>query len=94
MTSLFPVYVNTEQVLPVTSLHAEEDEVYIRKYEMDPKKIGDMAGRLRTGSKGLGAGAGFLAAAGAVVYGVSQSIYTGTCSAPARADEFVKFHSK
>lgn len=45
---------------------------------MDPKKLGDIAGRLKSGGKGLGAGVGFIAAAGALAYGVSQSVYTGT----------------
>ena len=44
---------------------------------MDPKKLGDFAGRLKSGGKGFGTGIGFLAAAGALAYGVSQSIYTG-----------------
>lgn len=44
---------------------------------MDPKKIGDIAGRLKSGGKGFGTGIGFLAAAGALAYGVSQSVYTG-----------------
>lgn len=43
---------------------------------MDPKKLGDLANRLRGGSKGLGAGVGLLAMAGGLVYGISQSIYT------------------
>ncbi|XP_076452032.1 prohibitin-2-like [Babylonia areolata] len=43
---------------------------------MDPKKLGDVAGRLKSGGKGLGTGIGFLAAAGALAYGVSQSVYT------------------
>ena len=45
---------------------------------MDPKKLGDLAGRFKSGGKGFGAGFGFLAAAGAIAYGVSQSVYTGT----------------
>nr|APX42718.1 prohibitin 2 [Sepiella japonica] len=43
---------------------------------MDPKKLGDLANRLRGGSKGLGAGVGLLAMAGGLAYGISQSIYT------------------
>ena len=54
--------------------------VFIRHedFKMDPKKMGDFAGRLKSGGKGLGTGVGFLAAAGALAYGVSQSIYTGS----------------
>lgn len=44
---------------------------------MDPKKFGDIAGRLKTGGKGFGTGLGFLAAAGGLAYAVSQSVYTG-----------------
>lgn len=43
---------------------------------MDPKKMGDIAGRLQRGGKGVGIGAGFLAAAGALAYGAMQSMYT------------------
>ncbi|PVD36776.1 hypothetical protein C0Q70_03766 [Pomacea canaliculata] len=43
---------------------------------MDPKKFGDIAGRLKTGGKGFGTGLGFLAAAGGLAYAVSQSVYT------------------
>ena len=44
---------------------------------MDPKKLGDLASRLRGGSKGLGAGVGLLAMAGGLAYGITQSLYTG-----------------
>lgn len=44
---------------------------------MDPKKINDLAGRMQKGGKGLGAGIGFLAAAGTLAYGISRSFYTG-----------------
>ncbi|KAK6177319.1 hypothetical protein SNE40_015443 [Patella caerulea] len=43
---------------------------------MDPKKLGDMVGRMKGGGKGLGAGVGLLAAAGGLIYGISQSFYT------------------
>ncbi|XP_055958516.1 prohibitin-2 [Patella vulgata] len=43
---------------------------------MDPKKLGDMVGRMKGGGKGLGTGIGLLAAAGGLVYGISQSFYT------------------
>ncbi|XP_067659665.1 prohibitin-2-like isoform X2 [Haliotis asinina] len=43
---------------------------------MDPKKLGDLMGRLRSGGKGAGAGIGLLAAAGGLAYGVAQSLYT------------------
>ncbi|KAK7482507.1 hypothetical protein BaRGS_00026218 [Batillaria attramentaria] len=43
---------------------------------MDPKKMGDLAGRLKAGGKGFGTGIGFLAAAAGIAYGVSQSVYT------------------
>lgn len=38
--------------------------------------MGDLAGRLKAGGKGLGTGIGFLAAAAGIAYGVSQSVYT------------------
>jgi prohibitin 2 len=44
---------------------------------MDPKKLSDLVGRLQRGGKGAGIGLGFLAAAGGVVYGLYQSMYTG-----------------
>ncbi|XP_064598919.1 prohibitin-2-like [Liolophura sinensis] len=43
---------------------------------MDQKKLGDLAGRLKGGGKGMGAGLGLLAAAGGLVYAAAQSIYT------------------
>ncbi|XP_046347411.1 prohibitin-2-like [Haliotis rufescens] len=43
---------------------------------MDPKKLGDLMGRLRSGGKGAGAGIGLLAAAGGLAYGVTQALYT------------------
>ncbi|XP_041378574.1 prohibitin-2-like [Gigantopelta aegis] len=43
---------------------------------MDPKKLGDFAGRLKSGGKGMGAGLGLLAVAGGLVYGASQAFYT------------------
>lgn len=43
---------------------------------MDPKKLGDLAGRVRSGGKGLGTGFGLLAAAGGIAYAISQSVYT------------------
>ena len=44
---------------------------------MDPKKLGDLVGRFKSGGKGMGAGIGFLAASGALAYGLFQSMYTG-----------------
>ena len=44
---------------------------------MDPKKLGDFAGRLKSGGKGMGAGFGLLAVAGGLMYGASQAFYTG-----------------
>ena len=44
---------------------------------MDPDKLKDIAGRLRRGGRGAGLGGTFLAAAGALSYGVYQSMYTG-----------------
>ena len=44
---------------------------------MDPKKAADMANRMKKMGKGGGIGVGVLAAAGAAVYGLSQSFYTG-----------------
>lgn len=44
---------------------------------MDPKKLGDLMGRLRSGGKGAGAGIGLLAAAGGLAYGATQALYTG-----------------
>ncbi|XP_046564729.1 prohibitin-2-like isoform X2 [Haliotis rubra] len=43
---------------------------------MDPKKLGDLMGRLRSGGKGAGTGIGLLAAAGGIAYGIAQSLYT------------------
>jgi prohibitin 2 len=43
---------------------------------MDKSKLNDLAGRLQKGGKGAGIGLGFLAAAGAVGYGIYQSLYT------------------
>ncbi|KAL5013183.1 hypothetical protein ScPMuIL_007453 [Solemya velum] len=43
---------------------------------MDKKNLGDLAGRLKGGGKGMGLGLGFLAAAGGLAYGLSQSLYT------------------
>ncbi|XP_071109283.1 prohibitin-2-like [Haliotis cracherodii] len=43
---------------------------------MDPKKLGDLMGRLRAGGKGAGAGIGLLAAAGGLAYGATQALYT------------------
>lgn len=52
---------------------------------MDKNKLSDLAGRLQKGGKGAGIGAGLIAAAGAAVYGIYQSFYTGkntiTCTA-------------
>lgn len=44
---------------------------------MAQSKLNDMANRLGSNPKGLGTGLKLLAAAGAVVYGVSQSMFTG-----------------
>ncbi len=44
---------------------------------MDPEKMKDFAGRLQKGGRGAGVGLGFLGAAGAVVYGLYKSMYTG-----------------
>ena len=44
---------------------------------MDKNKLNDLAGRLQRGGKGAGVGLGFLAAAGGIVYGLYQSLYTG-----------------
>ena len=44
---------------------------------MDPNKVSDILGRLQRGGKGAGLGAGFLAAAGGLCYGLYQSFYTG-----------------
>ena len=44
---------------------------------MDPKKAADMANRMKKMGKGGGIGVGVLAAAGAAVYGLTQSFYTG-----------------
>ena len=44
---------------------------------MDKNKLSDLAGRLQKGGKGAGIGAGLIAAAGAAVYGIYQSFYTG-----------------
>lgn len=54
---------------------------------MDQKKLGDLAGRLKGGGKGMGAGLGLLAAAGGLVYAASQSIYTGAGT----SENFAKF---
>lgn len=43
---------------------------------MDKNKLNDLAGRLQRGGKGAGVGLGFLAAAGGIVYGIYQSLYT------------------
>lgn len=44
---------------------------------MAQSKFTDMANRLGNNPKGLGTGIKVLAAAGAVVYGVNQSMFTG-----------------
>ena len=44
---------------------------------MDPKKAQEMASRVKKMGKGGGIGAGVLAVAGAAVYGLSKSFYTG-----------------
>lgn len=44
---------------------------------MDKNKLSDLAGRLQKGGKGAGIGAGLIAAAGAAMYGIYQSFYTG-----------------
>jgi prohibitin 2 len=44
---------------------------------MAQSKLNDLAGRFSNGPKGLGTGLKLLALAGAAVYGVSQSMYTG-----------------
>jgi len=54
----------------------QEGKKFTSSDKMDPKKMGDLAGRLKSGGKGFGTGLGFLAAAGALAYGASQSIYT------------------
>lgn len=43
---------------------------------MDPKKMGDLLGRLKGGGKGAGLGLGLLAAAGGLAYGIANSFYT------------------
>jgi prohibitin 2 len=43
---------------------------------MDPNKLSDLANRLAKGGRGAGVGLGFLAAAGGLVYGLYQSMYT------------------
>lgn len=43
---------------------------------MDPKKMGDLLGRLKGGGKGAGVGLGLLAAAGGLAYGIANSFYT------------------
>ena len=48
-----------------------------RQCKMDKNKLSDLAGRLQKGGKGAGIGAGLIAAAGAAVYGLYQSFYTG-----------------
>ncbi|MPC13155.1 Prohibitin-2 [Portunus trituberculatus] len=40
-------------------------------------KLNDLLGRLGKGPRGMGTGLKLLAAAGAAVYGISQSMYTG-----------------
>lgn len=47
---------------------------------MAQSKFTDMANRLGNNPKGLGTGIKVLAAAGAVVYGVNQSMFTGNTS--------------
>ncbi|CAH1776191.1 unnamed protein product [Owenia fusiformis] len=43
---------------------------------MDPKKMADMAGRLKGAGRGLPTGLGLLAAAGGLAYGLYNSMYT------------------
>lgn len=43
---------------------------------MDPKKMGDLLGRLKGGGKGARVGLGLLAAAGGLAYGIANSFYT------------------
>merc|ERR1712141_559563 len=53
--------------------------LFNRRYlslKMDKNKLNDIAGRLQKGGKGAGAGLGFLAAAGALGYGLYKSMYT------------------
>jgi prohibitin 2 len=45
---------------------------------MAQSKLNDLAGRFGKGPKGLGTGLKVLAGAAVAVYGVSQSMYTGT----------------
>lgn len=40
-------------------------------------KLNDLMGRLGKGPRGMGTGLKLLAAAGAAVYGITQSMYTG-----------------
>lgn len=44
---------------------------------MDPKKMEDVASRLRKGGRGVGLGGTALAVIGAVGYALSKSFYTG-----------------
>lgn len=45
---------------------------------MAQSKLNDLAGKFgKGGPRGLGLGLKFLAAAGAAVYGINQSMYTG-----------------
>ena len=48
-----------------------------QRCKMDKNKLSDLAGRLQKGGKGAGVGAGLIAAAGAAMYGIYQSFYTG-----------------
>lgn len=43
---------------------------------MDKNALNDLAGRIQKGGRGAGIGAGFLAAAGSIAYGLYQSMYT------------------
>lgn len=43
---------------------------------MDPKKLQDVAGRLKSGGKGLGVGGGLIAAVAAAGYALSKAMYT------------------
>lgn len=43
---------------------------------MDPNKLKDMAGRMKSGGKGLGVGGSVVAVVAAAAYGLSKSLYT------------------